>query len=58
MVSIVDQMVDQTATYLTGRQDTQTSGWFAQIKGKQCIAESSSSSVAVLVVWLSFNCLL
>lgn len=58
MVSMVDQMVDQNATYLTGRQDIQTLGWFAQIKGKQCIAESSYSSVAVLVVWLGSNCLL
>lgn len=55
MVSMVDQMVDQNATYLAGRQDIQTVGWRAQIKGKWCIAESSSSSVAVLVVWLSFN---
>ena len=56
MVSMVDQMVDQNATYLTGWQDTQTSGWLAQAKGKRCIVETSSSSVAVLVVWLSFNC--
>lgn len=58
MVSMVDQMVDQNATYLTGWQDTQTSGWLAQIKAKWCTAESFSSSVAVLVVWLSFNYLL
>ena len=51
-------MVDKYATYLTGWQDTQTSGWLAQIKGKWCIADSFSSSVAVLVVWLNFNYLL
>jgi len=55
MVSMVDQMVDQNATYLTGRQDIQTLGWFAQIKGKQCIVESCSSSVAVLAVGEGFN---
>lgn len=49
-------MVDQNATYLTGRQDIQTLGWFAQIKGKQCIVESCSSSVAVLAVGVGFNC--
>ena len=51
-------MVDQNATYLTGWQDTQTSGWLAQIKAKWCTAESFSSSVAVLAVWLSFHYLL
>jgi hypothetical protein len=58
MVSMVDQMVDQNATYLTGRQDIQTLGWFAQIKSKRCSVESSFSRVAVLVVRLSFNYLL
>ena len=58
MVSMVDQMVDQAATYLSGRQVVQTSGCLAQIKGKWCVVESSSSSIAVLAVWLGFYCLL
>lgn len=32
MVSMVDHMVDQNATYLAGRQDIQTVGWIAQIQ--------------------------
>ena len=55
---MVDQMVDQNATYLTRRRGIQVLGWVAQTKGKRCIVETSSSSVAVLVVWLCFNYLL
>ena len=58
MVSLVDQMVDQNATYLTRRWGIQVLGWVARTKGKRCTVETSYSSVAVLVVWLSFNCLL
>jgi hypothetical protein len=37
MGSMVDQIVDQNATYLTGRRDIQTLGWLTQIKGKQAL---------------------
>ena len=58
MVSMVDQMVDQNATYLTRCRGIQVLGWVAQTKGKRCTVETSYSSVAVLVVWLCFNYLL